>query len=100
MALPKMNGEYKIANTIELAAKPPVVRYIWVLVADSTYSGMTYNGLAKALERCDGDYEQFKMVDIIDNRVINIPKKLPPQKVMLAWKRNYFNDGWSLGKKK
>jgi len=100
--------KYKYPNTIELASKPPYVRYLWVLVVerdleegDKAYSGMTWSGLVKALNRCGWEAEEFKMVDIEHGRVINLPSTSTVfNKILSIWRKNYFNPEWTLVVKK
>jgi len=102
MAAVKRKDKYP--NTIELAAKPMRVRYLWVLVVerndsegDRVYSGMTWSGLVKALNRCGWEAEEFKVMDIEENRVIDLPaSEKVLNKILAVWRKNYFNPDWKL----
>jgi len=100
--------EYKYPNTVELCSKPETVRYAWVLVVgDDPYIGMTYNGLLKVFKREGIEPEgplpegvTLKIVDIIDNVMIVIPKGFAVEKLLKGWRINYYNPNWILGKRK
>jgi len=103
-----MAEEYRYPNTIELCSKPPgFVRYLWVLqVEDETYNGMSWNGLMKAFRREGIEPEgplpkniTLKMIDIVNDMVIPIPHRLNIERLLEAWRRNYYNPDWELKKK-
>jgi len=96
----KYHGEYLIPNTIELASRPEDTRYLWIAWGDDGfYSGSSYGGLTKAINRLGGwesEDVSLKFVDLYEDRVVTIPKRLPIDRLLQVWRNNYFNPDWRL----
>lgn len=84
-----VRGGETMANALELRYRPAIIRFSFVAVGKkSVYTGMSYTGLEKAVER-----DQIQVIYISDyhkNSIVKLTHEKIPQ-FMEWWKNNYNN---------
>lgn len=89
-----MKNKYR-ANSTDVWKRPLNIRYVWyVETEDKSYSGTTWNSLEKAYKRSGMGITAVKVMDVIDDEILDLEEVPKYLDFLEHWRDNYHNIEW------
>lgn len=91
--------DFKYPLSVMRGYKPPVVRYVWYIVAvdkdgnKSDHCGMTFGGVTNLTNRSGKTIEEFHISDLQRGKVYHIKDV---DEFMKQWSDNYLEPEWKI----